>query len=296
MELRSLRYFVAVAQEQSFIRAAELLHISQPPLSRQIRMLEEELGVELFDRTTRRVRITEAGAAFYEQARRILEQVDYSVKVAQKSTRGEMGTIRFGYLPYADLTILPKLLPRMATAYPDINFELRTLPGAEQLEALRNATIDVAFVHLPVGGDEFIVERVLRHPYVLAVPEGHSLAKRSSVPLSALANERYVFFSRRTDPNLYDTIIGFCRAAGVVLNIVYETDHMQTTLGLIAAGLGVALLPSAITTISRPGIAYVRLKPASAWYEMHFVTRRGARSAAIENMLKTLRTLDLASP
>src|SRR3546814_8699337 len=104
-----------------------------------------------------------------------------------------MGTIRFGYLPYADLTILPKLLPRMAITYPDIQFELRTLPGAEQLEALRTGAIDVEFVHLPVGGDEFVVERILRHPYVLAVPAGHVLAKRSSVPLSALVNRHYIF-------------------------------------------------------------------------------------------------------
>src|SRR3546814_11473533 len=129
----------------------------------------------------------------------------------------------------------------MAITYPDIQFELRTLPGAEQLEALRTGAIDVAFVHLPVGGDEFVVERILRHPYVLAVPAGHVLAKRSSVPLSALVNQHYIFFERRTDPNLYDSIFEFCRSAGVVLNIVYETSQIKYTLGLIASGMACAV-------------------------------------------------------
>lgn len=296
MELRSLRYFVAVAQEKSFSRAATLLHISQPPLSRQIRKLEEELGAELFERNTRHVRLTSVGVSFYENARRTLDQADLAMQIARKTTKGEMGTIRIGHLAYADLTIIPKLLPRLVEAYPGVQFELQTLTGAIQLEALHNGSIDVAFVHLPVGGDDFAVERVLRHPYVLAVPSTHRFAKRASVPLSALAGERYVFFARRKDPSLYDSVIGFCRAAGVILNIAYETDHMQTTLGLVAAGLGVALLPSAITTVVRPGIAYVRIRPANAWYEMHVVTRRDERSAAVENMLRTLRTLDFSAP
>ena len=192
MELRHLRYFVAVAEELHFSRAAARLHIAQPPLSQQIRHLERELGVALFNRTRRHVELTAAGRAFLDESRRVLLQAERAARIAQRAGRGEIGQLAVAFVPSADLDLLPRVLRAWSARFPDVELDLQALLPVAQLEALAGGRIQVGLVRLPVtAGSEVIVECIESEPLVAALPLRHRLAKRARVRVADLARRHH---------------------------------------------------------------------------------------------------------
>jgi len=292
MELRHLRYVVTLAEELHFGRAAARLHISQPPLSQQIRQLEEEIGVKLFLRTNRQVRLTEAGEAFVPEARAILAHSDSAAKLAVRASKGEIGQLRVGTVTSTEsgfFRTVVDILRRFAANYPDVHLVLRSLNPDLQVRGLREGSIDIGFVTLPVDDEELGIEWVRGEPLMLALPENHPLAKEHRIPLRKLAIEPHVMFSRSMFPGYYDLIVSSCRNAGFSLNIVHEADAIYTVLALVAAGVGVSLLPSSIQDIPRHGIVFRKLDGHLPEIEMGAAYRRDASSNVLRAFLDVVR-------
>jgi len=289
MELRHLRYFVALAEELHFGRAAARLDMAQPPLSQQIRALESELGVALFTRTTRRVEITSAGRSFLAEARRVLAQAERAVRTAKRAARGEIGHLTIGFVPSADLDILPRVLSVLRTRFPRVEVELHALLPGQQVEALRRRRIQLGFVRLPVDAGGLIVESVQREPLVAALPEHHPLARRPRVRVSDLRKDPLILFPRRIAPDYHDLLVGVCRQAGFTPLVSHETESMQTNIGLIAAGLGVSLLPHSIRNLRRRGVVYRPLAPPVPYVEMALAYARDDGSTLLRSVLQITR-------
>jgi DNA-binding transcriptional LysR family regulator len=239
MELRHLRYLVAVAEELHFGRAAIRLNISQPPLSQQIRQLEEELGVQLFRRTKREVEITEAGKRVIGEAYQVLGRISHFAKVAAQAGSGEIGHLSVGVAGGLN-EVLVRALHELARKYPGVHIELRYMNTGDQVDALREGRIDVAFLYLPVKESGLALEVIKKESLWLALPKENPLARRRSIPISLIANQPMIFFPRRVTPGLHDVITSMCRSAGFSLHVIHETDSIVGALTLVSAGLGIA--------------------------------------------------------
>lgn len=242
MELRHLRYFVTLAEELHFGRAAERLHIAQPPLSQQIRQLETELGFELFHRTKRSVKLTEAGKVFLSEVQQILKQLEQAIQIGRQTSRGEMGQLIVGFVSSSAYNILPPILRTFRNCVPGVSLELHELTTHEQLQWLRDGRMDVGFVRSPIEDDIFSFEVIFAESLVVALPETHLLAKDKSVSLRSLASEPFILFPRLLAPGLYDLIISLCQQAGFSPSVTQEAIQMQTIVSLVAGGLGVAIV------------------------------------------------------
>ncbi|WP_341733919.1 LysR family transcriptional regulator [Microcoleus sp. EPA2] len=262
MELRHLRYFIAVAEELNFTRAAEKLHIAQPPLSQQIQQLEAELGFQLFRRTKRTVTLTEAGQVFFEESQKILLQLDRAIQLGQQTNRGELGQLRIGFVSSASHNVVPAILQAFRTLHPAVKLELREMTTNEQLQRLREGQIDIGFLRPPV--DEGInSEIVFREPLIVALPQTHQLADRAQVELRQLSTEPFILFPRSLAPGLYDRIISFCQQAGFSPIASQEAIQMQTIVSLVAASMGVAIVPESMQNFQRCGVVYKHLQEPS---------------------------------
>lgn len=256
MEPRLLRSFVAVAEELHFGRAAERLHISQPPLSVQIRTLEERLGARLFDRDRRSVKLTEAGAFLLDRARFLLTEGERSTLEAARIARGESGVLAIGYTPTATYEVLPPLLRRFRARHPSVRLELVELRSALQLEALRAGRIEVGFACGPLGAED-LTERVLvTERFVAAVPRRHPLARRARVRLRELARAPIVAVRPDVEPAWADACTSALRRARAELEVVQETDGKIALLGLVAAGVGLAIVSESMRALGREGVVY----------------------------------------
>lgn len=242
MELRHLRYFIVVAEELHFGRAARRLYIAQPSLSIQIRDLEREVGVPLLARTNRSVSLTEAGRVFLEGARRALAQVDKTVEDARSAHRGESGRLAFGFVGSAAYEVLPHLLRTFRAAYSGVELRLQSMTTKEQLAALAERRLDLGLLRLPVEDTRLSWRVVAREPLVAVLPKTHALAAEARVPLAGLARDSFILYPRADSPAIRDTIISLCHRAGFSPAIVQESGEMQTILGLVAGGIGVALV------------------------------------------------------
>ena len=262
MELRHLRYFVAVAEERNFGRAARRVHIAQPPLSQQIRALERDLGVTLLHRTSRRVLLTDAGRAFLVEARSTLAQADRAAQVASRAAGGQIGQLVIGHMASAELNVFPRLLPVFRKRCPGVDLAFRLLGVEEQFEMLRGGEIHVGFVRLPAADRSLTVKPLVREPLVIALPERHRLARRRSLALRALAGERLLLFPRTHAPGYYDLLMAICRHDGFEPTIVQVTRHLHTLLSLVATGDGVALVPKCVARLARPGVVCRALRPS----------------------------------
>lgn len=265
MELRHLRYFVAVAEELHFGRAAKRLCITQQPLSRQIRDLEDELGVRLFYRTKRTVRLTEVGTVFLEEARKTLEQANLAVRIVKQASKGQIGSLAIAFTGSALNIVLPATVRQFKKLYPQVDLTLKRLQTREQVEAIHTRQIDVGILHPPIDDDNLILETIYQENLVVALPDTHPLAKDESVPISLkqLANESFILFPRYIGSVLYDRIINLCQQAGFSPNVVQEAMPQQTILGLVAAGIGVSLIHSSVQTLKRPGVFFRSLKEST---------------------------------
>jgi DNA-binding transcriptional LysR family regulator len=239
MELRHLRYFLAVAEDLHFGRAAARLHIAQPPLSRQIRNLEAELGITLFHRTRRRVQLTQAGQLFLEAARRVLADVEEAVRVAQRAGRGEIGRLLIGFVGTATCDVLLRALRVFRERFPEVILCLQELTTVQQVEALHEKRLDVGFLRPPIEDESLSLMVLTREPFVVAVSAAHPLSRQPQVPLRRLAGEAFVLFPRQAAPGFYDQVIRLCQRAGFSPNIAQEASQVHALLGLVAAGLGV---------------------------------------------------------
>jgi len=263
VELRQLRYFVAVAEELHFRRAAARLHISQPPLSQQIAALEEELGLVLLERTRRRVELTPAGEAFLRDARAVLAELDVAVTTARAIAAGHAGYLRVGFVGSALLSIVPAAVQAFRRARPGVEVELRERSTVEALRLLRTGTIDIGLVRPPIESDEDLrTELVLRERTVAAIPAGHPLAALRRIPLQRLADEPLVLFPRPQAPGFHDLLIGELAATGSTPHVAQYAPEMTTIIGLVAAGIGVSLVPASVAHLEIDGVAYRPLRGA----------------------------------
>ncbi|MBN3961580.1 LysR family transcriptional regulator [Nostoc sp. NMS8] len=263
MELRHLRYFVTLAEELHFGKAAERLHIAQPPLSQQIRQLEKELGFELFYRTKRNVRLTEAGQVFLGEVQQIMRQLQQAIQVGRQTSRGEIGQLVVGFVSSAAYNILPTILRTFRSHVPGVSIELHELTTDQQLKWLREGRMDVGFLRPPVEDNKFSCETIFQEPLMVALPEAHLLANQSDIYWRSLANEPFILFPRILAPGLYDLIISLCQQAGFSPKVVQEAIQMQTIVSLVAAEMGIAIVPASLQNLQRIGVVYKTLQEPS---------------------------------
>lgn len=256
MELRHLRYFRMVANELHFGRAAEKLHIAQPPLSKQIQDLEAELGFELFIRTKRSVALTPAGQAFSIEVTQIFQQLDRAIDIGRKTSRGELGQISIGFVGSATYNILPLMLQQFRYQYPNVQIELHELTTDRQLIWLREGRIDLGLIRPPIIAPDLASQVIFQESLVVALPINHHLAGADFIELASLAVEPFILFPRELAPGLYDPIIASCQAAGFSPQVVQECIQMQTIVSLVSANMGVSILPESIQEAQRHGVVY----------------------------------------
>jgi DNA-binding transcriptional LysR family regulator len=290
-ELWQLRYFVAVAERLHFGRAAEALHISQPPLSRAIRALEDRLGVALFARTRRRVELTPEGTRFLDDARRLTLQLERAVLELQGMAAGEQGRLRIGFVSLADYGLLPGLLKAYKTARPGVTLALREMLSPEQAAALAAGELDFGLLLPPVSGAaglEHIV--VQRERFVAALPARHRLARaRGKLSIRSLAGEPLVMVPREIAPGLYDIVTGLAARAGISINVAQEAIQMQTVVSLVSSGLGAAIVPGSVANLGRRGVVYRELADNHPALDLWLAWPRGALSAAARDFLAHAR-------
>ena len=294
MELRHLRYFVAVAEELHFGRAAARLHIAQPPLSRQIRDLEREVDTPLFERVARGVELTAAGRAFLPEARLTLAQAERGKRTAQRAALGEIGRLRVGFTEAATYSgILPNVLGFFRMHLPLIGLSLFEMDSAQQEDAFRDGRIDLGLLQSPpADADRWLhVEQVYSDALVAAVSETHGLAARTRISLGDLTAESFVLFPRAGDPVLYDEVIARCRSAGFSPSVVQEAAGWHTLAGLVGAGVGVAFVPRSLSKIRRPGVVYRPVRDLSVEMEMFAAWKKNEKSPVRERFVTALRAV-----
>jgi len=292
-DLWQLRYFKAVAEHLHFGRAAASLHISQPPLSRAIRALEERLGVSLFARSRRRVELTAAGARLLEEAHRTLGQLERAVLELRGMAAGERGRLRIGFVSLADYGVLPQLLKAYKAARPGVQLALREMLSPDQSPALTAGALDFGLLLPPVADaqdlDHIVVQR---ERFVAALPARHRLAAtRGALAMSALAGESFVMVPREIAPGLYDIVSGLAARAGFSLNVAQEAIQMQTVVSLVSSGLGVAVVPGSIANLGRRGVVYRKLADRHPALELWLAWRRGAINPAAAEFVAQARRL-----
>lgn len=281
MELRQLRYFVAVAEELHFRRAAARLHMSQPPLSQQIAALETELGCRLLARTRRQVELTPAGTAFLRDARALLADLEDAASHARALGEGLSGVLRVSFVGSALFSIVPTLVQRFRQIRPGVSLELRESSTVDQLRALQSGAIDAGLVRPPLQPPPGIrLEPIAAEPTIAAVPADHPLARLRRIPLARLAAEPIVLFSREQAPGFHDLIVNRLAATGGASNIVQRAPQTLTIIGLVAAGVGVSPVPASVASLALHGVAYRPLTHAPA-AELALVTRAHDESSLI---------------
>jgi DNA-binding transcriptional LysR family regulator len=289
IELRHLRYFIAVAEELHFGRAAERLHIAQPPLSQQIRQLETELGFQLFHRTKRSVKLTEAGQVFFTESQRLLRQLAQAVEMGRQTSRGEVGQLVIGFVSSTAYNVLPDILRSFRATVPTVKLELHELTTDQQLQWLRENRLDVGLLRPPVEDSAFQLSIIFQEPLVVALPETHPLATEIEISPQSLALESFIIFPRTLAPGLYDQIISFCQQAGFSPTIVQEAIQMQTIISLVAAGIGVAIVPLSLQNLQRTGVVYKRFNQETPQAAIALIYKPDDTAPAVQKFLEIVQ-------
>src|SRR5262245_1913273 len=289
MELRHLRYFVAVAEELHFGRAAERLHVSQPPLSQQIKQLEEEVAVRLFDRTKRWVRLTSGGRHFLEQARQVLAQADGAVIAARRAMGGECDRLSVACAPWAKLMAVPHILRRFSRLQPAVQIDIQTLDSVRQIRAIRTRTVDVGFMCPGSRERDIHMERLAARPLVVALPSNHRLAARGRLSPRDLAGESYVMLAADVAPPYGEILTDYWATTGIAMRERFTVDQPHAVIDLVAVGTGFAVVPSSVQEYEKKGIVCRRLDPALPEIELSLAWARGVDSPAINALLEAAR-------
>lgn len=258
LEIRHLRYFVAVAEELNVTRAAERLHTAQPSLSQQIRQLEDLVGVPLFTRYNHRFELTYAGRIFLKEARRILQRTDKAVHLAHAAARGEAGQLTVSFVPSASVRIFPRLLQMLYSKYPDISLELRSMATPKQFQGLREHTIDVGFVREAIDDSELTSDHIVREPLVAVIPAGSQIARKREISPKELAGLPLIELPRVAEPVLHDAIREFCAYAGLGHQRIPSLDSLEAILNMVASGAGFTLLPDYVEQMLPTGARVCR--------------------------------------
>jgi DNA-binding transcriptional LysR family regulator len=300
MELRHLRYFVAVAEEGHVTRAAERLGMQQPPLSQQIQALERELAVQLFRRKPRGVELTDAGHALLDDARAILAHVDHAFATTRRTARGEQGRIAIGFTSSAPFhPFVPRVIRAFREAYPLVALTLDESGTTELIDDLRNERVDAAFIRTPVADPMGItVNPLLEEAMLVALPATHALAASDTeLQLASLAAETFIVYRRPSGPGLYDAIFAACHAAGFSPVVGQEAPRIVSTLNLVAAGLGIAVVPASLARMQMDGVIYRPLRSSGQpRAPLLLATRRGDTGAVVRRFLDVVKRMARTFP
>jgi DNA-binding transcriptional LysR family regulator len=287
MELRHLRYFVAVAEELNFTRAAERLGINQPPLSLQIRQLEKEVGTPLFRRRTRGVELTDAGKLMLEEARVILKQVERATTGVRRRARGETGQINVGSSGGTYFhPLIPAIIREYGMRYPDIILAPEASNTPLLVARLRAGQIDIAFIRPPINdSDGLKIMLLVEEDTLMVLPTGHALDRLPSAPLAALAKEILILYPRALNPGNYDAVISACHRAGFSPVLGQEAPQIISVVPMVAAGLGVSIVPKSTSRIQAEGVFYLPIEGDAPRATIYLAYRRDDRSAAVQNFV-----------
>jgi DNA-binding transcriptional LysR family regulator len=290
MELKNLKSFVAVAEQLSFVRSAKLLHLSQSALTEQIQRLEEELGVQLFLRNRRTVKLTGAGIVFLPEARATLTRARQAVERVKKAARGETGRLRIGFVSSAALEIVPNIVVAFRNRFPEVALDLTNLRTSSQIKALLNESIDVGFVRLPLSHEQLMTTVIHRESFVMVLPLSHSLAGEERVHLAQLQNEKFVVYGRRWAPGFHDAIVQMCTREGFSPEMVQETGEMYTAIALVAAGMGVAILPQSVVLAQAHNVVTKPLPSSAGISEIAVALRKGESASLVHSFVRVAET------
>lgn len=285
MELRHLRYFIAVAEELHFGRAALRLSIVQPSLSQQIRQLEDELGFPLLHRTKRSVELTAAGKVFLSEARNVLAQVQNAKRAALRAHRGEEGRLVIGYISSSAFDLLPGMLSAYRERFPNVEVALREMTTPEQVRALEEGHIQIGLLRLPISSPLVNTKVVRQEPIVCVLPEGHSLAQRERIAVPMLAHEPFVLQSRQLGGGYYVQLMKLCLSFGFSPNVIQEVTETYAIVSLVAAGIGVSLVPLSTRAIRNQGVVYRELEGTTAQTEIAIAWQHNDHSMIVQNFL-----------
>ncbi|PLS15262.1 LysR family transcriptional regulator [Bacillus sp. M6-12] len=294
MELRYLRYFIAVAEELHFGRAAKRLHMAQPPLSIQIKNLEKELGVPLFKRNNRNVELTIAGTLFLEESRKLLSQLDHAQNIARWAHRGETGSLVMAFVGSANYDIIP-LMKGYRKRFPKVDITLLQMHTPVQIEQLSKGKIDIGIMRPPTTNDILNFETIRREPWVAALPEGHPLLELGDpLPLSSLKDKPIILYPRNiVGPKFYDAIMKLCYDAGFSPNIVYEAPEMQTAIALAASEIGIALVPYSTQFLYNKGVVYRMFDNSTPSAETIVAWRKNETSPLVYSFLNFCKEIEV---
>lgn len=286
MEPRLLQYFVAVAEELNFSRAAQRLHVSQPAVSRQIRQLEQNFGVQLFERMGHLIQLTKAGQMLLEEARSLLAHMEQTTRIVRETGSGEVGRLTLGFIPAASNEVLPGILREFRARFPKVELTLREVMPEQAVQRLHDGRVDVSFLLLSGADLDFHYKTVSRELLVVALPEAHPLTAEPRIEMSKLADESFIMPARYSVPSLYGKVMEVCRQAGFTPNIAQEgVGLMQTTIGLVAGGIGVALVPASLQNLSRKGVVYREVQDLKPTVEMSVLWRPSDNNPVLASFL-----------
>ncbi|WP_323140341.1 LysR family transcriptional regulator [Massilia phyllosphaerae] len=295
LELRQLRYFVTVAEELHFGRAAVRLHMTQPPLSQAIAALEDQLGAPLFLRNRRAVALTPAGAALLPEAKRLLAEAESLPELVRRAAAGEAGRLAIAFITSADYSVLPPFLRRYSERYPDVHLSLHEATSDVQVEELLRGRIDAGFL-IPPLPDRALAQldylKVLDEPLILCAPAGLALPPDGApVRLQDVPHMPLIIFPREVSPALHDAILSCWRAAGITPAVGQQAIQMQTIVSLVSAGMGLALVPQSVANLMRPGVEYRALADPTPRVDTGIAWRRDNPSPVLQGFLELLRTI-----
>src|SRR3984893_7440668 len=284
MELRQIRSFLSIAETLHVGRTAELIHLSQPALSLQIRALEEEVGVRLFERNRRKTTLTAAGFAFRDDASAALSQLDQATRKARLAAKGKLGLLRIGFISTAGSEIVPNIIRQFSGLNPEVEFSLRAITTGDQVQMLEAGSLDIGFLRLPIGGHSALdVVTVHRERFVLVVPASHKLAKRKRVRLREVSGQDFVMYERTHAPGFHDLIFGMLRDAGIVPNVCQTAGEMPTLISLVDSGTGISILPMSAVKHSVAAVVACEIADAIPMSEIGSAVNKGNRAAIIDN-------------
>lgn len=284
MELRQIRSFLSIAETLHFGRTAELIHLSQPALSLQIKALEEEVGVRLFERNRRKTTLTAAGLAFRDDAAAALSQLEQAMRSARLAANGKLGLLRIGFISTVGSEIVPNIVRQFRELNPEVEFSLRAIPTADQVQMLESGSLDIGFFRLPIGGHSALeVVTVHRERFVLVVPASHKLATRKRVRLSEVSGQNFVLYERTYAPGFHDLIFGMLRDARIVPNISQTAAELSMLISLVDAHMGVAILPLSAVKHSVASVVACDILDRIPMSEIGMAVRKGTRAPVVDN-------------
>jgi len=284
MELRQIRSFLSIAETLHFGRTAELIHLSQPALSLQIRALEEEVGARLFERNRRKTMLTAAGLAFRDDAAAALSQLDQAIRKARLAAKGKLGLLRIGFISTVGSEIVPNIIRQFREVNPEVEFSLRAITTEDQVRMLEAGSLDIGFLRLPISGHSVLdVVTVHREPFVLVLPASHKLAKRKRVRLREVSGQDFVMYERTHASGFYDLIFGMLRDARIVPNVSQTAAELSTLISLVDAHMGVAILPLSAVKHSVASVVACDIVDRIPMSEIGMAVRKGTRVPVVDN-------------